>query len=107
VTLSCTCEDYGEWYYENQEQLPLTTKRSRKCCSCGSKIAVGDLSTKFRRYRQPDSDFEERFHGDEVPMTSWYMCEVCGDLFDSLKELGYCVHLTGDEDMKDLCRSLR
>lgn len=89
------------WWYPPADEAPLATKRSRKCCSCGVKIAVGDGARKVRRYRPP-TEFEEMrgLYCDETPMTDWYLCEPCGDLADSLSEVGLCYTL-GDESLKD------
>lgn len=109
MSIPCSCGDYGdyEWWYEQQDQKPLETKRSRKCCSCGAKIPVGELATEFHRLRTPENEIEERIYGDEIYMSSWYMCETCGDLYESIVELGYCVTLTKGENMRDLVKMTR
>jgi hypothetical protein len=44
----------------------------------------------------PATEWEEmRGLGDEVQMADWYLCETCGDLADSLSELGFCYSLGG------------
>lgn len=95
--LTCSCDyDYYEpgmtIWCEIGEYAPLSTKRSRKCCSCKEKISVGDTCCEIPRYKVPESDIEERIYGEdgEVPKASAYMCERCADLLFSLKELGYC-----------------
>lgn len=87
------------WWYRPADEAPLATKRSRKCCSCGAKVGVGDTARKVTRYR-PATEFEEMrgIASDEVPLADWYLCETCGDLADSLSELGFCYHL-GDESL--------
>lgn len=84
------------WWCPPNTEVPLATKRSRKCCSCGGRIAVGDTTRKVIRFRPPSSRVEERIHGDEVPLSDWYLCEKCGDLALSLEELGFCYELGGD-----------
>jgi len=71
------------------------------CCSCGERIVVGEIARKVLRFRHP-TEFEEArgLHGDEVPLADWYLCESCGDVADSLAELGFCYHL-GGESLKD------
>jgi hypothetical protein len=32
------------WWYQPADEAPLITKRSRKCCSCGEKVGVGDTA---------------------------------------------------------------
>ena len=103
MSLSCSCSEDGDrWHYGPQDYSPLATKRSRKCVSCGSRIAVGDLSVRFERARIPNNDIEERIYGDEVAMPPAFMCERCGDLCNSLDELGFCINL-GD-DMRELVK---
>ncbi len=106
--MSLYCElDYdgsdGDWWWFGpDEEAPLATKRSRKCCSCGTKVGVGDTARKVRRARPPSERcnyIEESIYGDEVPLAAWYMCETCGDLADSLSELGYCYSL-GDRSLQ-------
>ncbi len=89
------------WWYQPSDDAPLTTKRSRKCCSCGEKVGVGDTARKVARYR-PATEFEEMrgIASDEVPIADWYLCETCGDLADSLSELGFCYHLGNGESLK-------
>jgi hypothetical protein len=85
------------WWYQPADEAPLATKRSRKCCSCGQKVGVGETARKILRYR-PATEFEEMrgIACDEVPLADWYLCEPCGDLADSLSELGFCYDLDGE-----------
>lgn len=85
------------WWYTPEDEAPLATKRSRKCCSCEEKIKVGDIARKVQRFRPP-TEFEETrgIACDEVQMSDWYLCETCGDLFDSISELGFCCNLGGE-----------
>jgi len=39
---------------------------------------------------------EEAIYGDEVPLAVWYMCERCGDLYESITELGFCCDIGAD-----------
>lgn len=88
------------WWYQPDDEAPLATKRSRKCCSCGAKVSVGDTARKVRRYR-PATEWEEmRGLGDEVQLADWYLCETCGDLADSISELGFCYSL-GDGSLAE------
>lgn len=111
MSLSCYCDNNdAEWYFMDPDDTapyaPLATKRSRKCCSCGERIAVGDLSVRFTRFRYAGWDtIEAKIYGEggEVSLPSWYMCERCGDLYYSLTELGFCVSL-GVDDMRELVR---
>lgn len=88
------------WWYQPADEAPLATKRSRRCCSCGERIAVGETARKVRRYRPP-TEFEE-MRGialDDVELADWYLCEACGDVADSLSELGFCYTL-GDKSLQ-------
>lgn len=114
MSLSCSCPEWeGDgWYWqftlpkdENQIYSKLQTKRSRKCCSCGGRIAVGDDCLEFTRFRAANSDIEERIIGDEVPLASWFMCEKCGEIFLNLDALGYCFNI--DDKMSDLLEEYR
>ncbi len=85
----------GDWYlYAPKDEAPLATKRSRKCCSCKTKIKVGDIARQVERARPPTEWEEDRgIAYDEVFLAPWYLCETCGDLVESLTEIGYCYHL--------------
>ncbi len=103
--LSCSCGDYDDydWYHfgpTGGDYTTLSTKRSRRCCSCKDRISIGDLCTRFERARGPLTDIEERICGDEVPLAPWFMCEACSDQYFNLVELGFCFSL-GD-NMDDL-----
>ena len=100
--LSCTfSDDCAEWYYLTPEDFTtLQTNRRKRCCSCKKLINIGDICVKFERFRDPNSDIEERIYGDTVPLADWYMCEECGGLFFNFIELGFYVTL-GD-DMREL-----
>jgi len=101
--LTCNMDADGDydWYYDQPDDFTaLDTKRSRKCCSCGERIAVGEQVLRFFCHHPVRNDIEERIYGDEVPMASRYMCEPCGDLALNLAELGYCTP-PGD-DMRKL-----
>ncbi len=110
MSLSCYCGDYDGadwWWHEPQDEAPLGTKRSRKCCSCGSKIDVGQVSRKVRRFRPPtEFEYNRGIADDEVPLADWYLCETCGDLADSIGELGFCYSL-GDESLQQQIRDYR
>lgn len=99
MSLYCDAGDYDIdgadwWWIGPMPEEPLDTKRSRKCCSCKSKINVGDIARKVERYRPPtEFEYEHGLASDEVPLASWYLCETCGDLSDSLTELGFCYTL--------------
>lgn len=99
MSLSCGCgEDFrdGDWWWQiehSPEFIPLLTKRWRKCCSCGKHVTPGDDVVEVYRYRQANTDIEERFHGGEVPLASWWLCEECGGLAMAINDLGMCYEL--------------
>lgn len=93
MSLSCYCESDGdfEWYYLPPNDFStLETKRSRKCSSCKQKIKVGETVAKFRRFRSPVNDIEERIYGEDVKLAPYYMCETCGGLFFAIQEMDMC-----------------
>lgn len=94
--LSCSCDyepDPGATvYYGPEDYTTLTTKRGRRCLSCGDKIPVGSVCAEVPRVKIPSHDIEYRIYGDdgEIPRAPAYLCERCADLCFSLEELGYC-----------------
>ena len=77
------------WWYQPAAEAPLATKRSRKCCSCGQKVGVGETARKVQRYR-PATEWEEiRGLGDEVQLADWYLCETCGDQRTRFRSLAF------------------
>lgn len=105
--LTCECGD-GDfaWWHEGPKPIaPLVTKRARRCCSCKERIAVGDECSAVPRYRNPNyGSIEERIYGEggEIPMATYFLCDRCAGLYESLDGLGFCVSL--DEDLRETCR---
>lgn len=106
--LACDC-DYGDdltwWHDGGGDVKPLDTKRMRRCCSCKERIAVGDDCKPFPRWRTPNYDsIEERIYGEggAVWLATWYLCDRCAGLYESLDGLGFC-NLLG-LDMREVCR---
>jgi len=97
----CDTDGVDWWWYQPADEAPLGTKRSRKCCSCGQKIKVGETARRVLRYRRA-TEFEKTrgIAYDEVPLPDWYLCETCGDLADSISELGFSYHLGDGESLK-------
>lgn len=103
LTCECGDGDYSWWYDDHKEVAPLATKRMRRCCSCKERIAVGDDAKEFVRWRTPEwGSIAERIHGDEEPLPSWYLCDRCAGLYESLDSLGFC-DLLG-QDLRKTCR---
>jgi hypothetical protein len=110
MSLSCGCDyDDAEWYFDPSEPVgPLATKRMRRCCSCKDRIAVGDDCKPFRRWRNVsdygDPEVLVRIYGDggEMALPTWYLCDRCAGLYESLDGLGFC-DLLG-QDLRNTCR---
>jgi hypothetical protein len=105
MSLSCSCDgDYDWWYIPDADYSTLTTKRSRKCWSCGERIQVGALVLRCDCFRYAESEVEIRIYGEgnEVELAPRYLCERCADLYLSLAELGYCINM-GD-DVRELVK---
>jgi hypothetical protein len=108
MPLSCSCDfDYYEdcaWFYETPDDYqPLARRRAVRCASCRALIRPGDTAIQFTRWRSVVSDIEARIYGDDgdVPLGPMFHCEVCADLFFSLRELGFeCI--APDENMREL-----
>jgi len=100
------CPEPGDWVWsgETRVYVPFPFKRRKRCCSCKELINTGDLAMAQGRARIPATDIECRIYGDdgEIPIASDWMCESCGDLYLSLKELGYCV--LPRDDMRELVK---
>lgn len=108
LTCECGDGDYGWWYEDQCDVRPLATKRSRRCCSCKERIAVGDDCKQFPRWRTvsgySDPEVVVRIYGEggEQPLTTWYLCDRCAGLYESLDGLGFC-DLLG-QDLRQACR---
>lgn len=107
MSLSCECGDDAEWWYEPADGVaPLATKRWRACCSCKDRINVGDDCKALRRWRAV-CDFSDppvviSIYGDEYPLTTWYLCDRCAGLYESLSDLGFCI--TMPDNLIEVCR---
>ncbi len=109
--LSCDC-DYGDdvewWFDDSGEVAPLATKRMRRCCSCKDRIAVGEDCKPFIRWRNisdySDHEVLVRIYGEggEYPLPTWYLCDRCAGLYESLDDLGFCGLL--GQDLREMCR---
>jgi len=105
MTLACECDyDDPAWWHEGAAEVaPLATKRMRRCCSCKARIAVGEDCAAVRRWRTPEPDsVAERIYVDEEPLATWYLCDRCAGLYESLDGLGFC-DLIG-QNLVNVCR---
>lgn len=103
--LSCDLNGYDfAFFYESPNDFSVyESKRGKRCCSCHEHmVRKGDECLRFERYRDPVTDIEERISGSEVPLAPYFMCEECGELFFTFKELGYCVVLDGSSMQENL-----
>jgi hypothetical protein len=101
--ISCYCgrDASVEWWYEVHDKPKiLETKRSRKCVSCTVRLAFGEETYQIIRWRPPISDVEERIHGDEVLLPSWFFCPICYAIWAALDRVGACVDI-GRDDLRD------
>lgn len=109
MSLSCYCDfdadirDHLWIWYAPSDYVTLSTKRSRRCCSCGTRIKPGQTVAAFDRVRAPN-EIEERIFGEdaEIGLATWFHCETCADLYFSLADLGFCMNL-GD-DMREIVK---
>lgn len=100
MPLTCECREDGDWAFDPPDDFTVMQKRTGRCSSCGALIKAGDTILEFFCEREPRHWVEEKIYGDRVPMRAKRLCERCGGLYLSLRELGYCV--SPDEDMLDL-----
>ena len=109
MSLSCDCNfdadirDHSWLWYAPRDYVTLSTKRSRRCCSCGTRIKPGDIVAAFERLRAPTA-IEERIYGEdaEIEIATWFHCETCADLYFSLADLGFCMSI--EDDMREVVR---
>lgn len=104
MTLSCYCDDGDlDWWYEARPVTTLYAKRWRRCRSCKERINVGDECMPLTRWRTPNpGSVAERIYNDEEPLATWYLCERCAGLYESLDSLGFCINMPAD--LRYLCR---
>jgi len=92
--LTCECGDDYEFYYTPPEDYTeLKTSKRKRCVSCNNLIDIGSVVTIHYCWRSPNSEIEEKIHGDEVAIASKYHCEECADIEFNLTELGFCINL--------------
>lgn len=101
MTLSCSCDD---WYPEPGDtfvnhidyDVSFPIGRRKRCVSCGTLIGITATCHKLHRARIPEREIECRIYGEdaEIPAAPWYWCEECGDLHQSISDLGYCAPVT-------------
>lgn len=103
VSLSCECGDDYDFYYDDpQDYTTLQTSKRKRCISCKDLINIGATCLTFGCWRRTTSDIEDRIYGSEKYLADQHMCEECGDLYFSLKDLGFCIEFNEGETMKDL-----
>jgi len=95
--LSCGCPDNddADWFFcYPSDFIKLTTKRRKRCISCGTLIDIGAYCLEFKRFRYPNTFVEEKIYGEdgEVAIASHFHCEKCGEQYFNLKTLGFCMH---------------
>lgn len=99
MSLSCSCnDDYDRWWMPAEDMAPLATKRWRVCQSCEKKINVGDESLEIHRWKCPETDYEESRFGDEVPLTTLYLCAHCAEIAMNLNDKNFCFSYSDNMD---------
>ena len=110
MSLSCDCGwgdgDYDWYFWPADDYEELSTKRRRRCRSCGELIALGALCLRFTRTREPRTEVELRMYAENdfeaIALADWYHCEACADQWFNLTELGFCMQ--PDDDMRENLR---
>jgi hypothetical protein len=112
MSLSCDYDwepDPGDICWEFPKGFePLSTKTTRKCCSCGHKISPGSPALRFRRWKIPEYDVELAIYGYDgdngPPRAPWFHCLDCGNiaLFLASPPLDYAFRI--DDSMRELSR---
>ena len=104
--LSCSCMEYDPEYHKfawegGDRWLNYPNKRGKRCCSCQKMIKEGDECLAFNRYRATISEVECNIYGEDgfINLAKWYMCEKCGEIFQNLDDLGFCLSI--DDDMNE------
>ena len=98
MSLSCDCSFDNETFYviEDVERVAQTDYKCYGCCKQGH---AGDHVRRYTDARYPDEDEccalgldpDDDLDGDIITMKYRRICEECGDLFDSLTDLGFCI----------------
>lgn len=93
--LSCSCNDWdGDgpgWYRPDDFSVMPRLIRRKRCKSCGDFINQKDSCVAFHRFRNAESDIEERIHGCEISLPPHYLCDTCGEIYFNLEAAGFCV----------------
>jgi hypothetical protein len=99
MPLSCQCDSWEFNYSPGEWDFSVLNSRTKKpCMSCEKEIKRGEIVIEFKRYRLPytEVDWDEA----TIPKAPGYLCEVCGEIFLNLRELGFeCLHPS--ENMMD------
>ena len=95
--LSCSClEDYdGDpgswWYYPPEDFVKFSEKKRKRCKSCNKLIDIGSDCLEFKRERSSYTEIEQRIKGDEISISTYFMCASCGEIYLNLSAVGYCL----------------
>ena len=109
--MSLTCgydfePEPGQVCYESGRHPiePCPRLRSTKCTSCGARIAPGDQSMQFRRWKVPEYDIEYAIYGDDCwqgpPRAPYWLCLGCANIYLFLDAFNYNVDV--NDNMHDL-----
>ncbi len=101
LTCSCVADDCSWYYWSPEDFETFDLSRRKRCSSCKTLINQGADCLRFERFRDPLTEIEERIQGDEIPLTDYCVCEVCGEKWLNLYALGYeCI--APDENMDEM-----
>jgi len=102
MSISCSCdvdrEDAAWFWIKDDACTQLKTKRSRKCCSCKTKLNPGDMALIIERWRRPDSEVEDRIYGEdgEIKLADWHSCPYCASIANIVSKHGACYDISSD-----------
>ena len=101
--LGCECTDDNEFHYSHKEEVKHHVWQE-KCDHCDC-VLIGKpglvISTEWSQNWKEDwweehctgwnEDESEEVYSEEMPDSpTYYLCEPCGDLYESIQEKGFC-----------------
>ncbi len=103
--LTCGCSEIdfepGEIrYYFPDDFDKLETSKRKRCTSCKKLIEINSFIVAFDWFKVPKYDIEINIYGEdgEIPRAKTYLCEICGEIYLNLMDLGYCMEYNDNMD---------